>query len=117
MTEKVNTDTGLKYVYGENNKVDVYKTSDNTLVQSYTETKAEADETNYITAKTDIFENNFYYLDFDGIREYYGRYYWSTIIVYNDILSELLDYYCNQVDILFLPLNQIGSYMINGMII
>ena len=44
LIEKVNTDTGLKYVYGKNGQVSVYKTSDNTLVQSYTETKTEADE-------------------------------------------------------------------------
>ncbi len=59
LTEKVNTDTGLKYVYGSDNKVDVYKISDNTLVQSYTETETEADEANNITAKTDITENHF----------------------------------------------------------
>lgn len=59
LTEKVNTDTGLKYVYGENNKVDVYKTSDNTLVQSYTETETEADEENNIVAKTDVTETHF----------------------------------------------------------
>ncbi len=59
LTEKVNTDTGLKYVYGENNKVDVYKTSDNTLVQSYTETETEADEENNIEAKTDVTETHF----------------------------------------------------------
>lgn len=59
LTEKVNTDTGLKYVYGANNKVDIYRTSDNTLVQSYTETETEADEANNITAKTDITESHF----------------------------------------------------------
>ncbi|MCM1286352.1 MAG: polymorphic toxin-type HINT domain-containing protein [Acetobacter sp.] len=59
LTEKVNTDTGLKYVYGENNKVDVYRTSNNTLVQSYTETETEADESNNIDAKTDITESHF----------------------------------------------------------
>lgn len=59
LTEKVNTDTGLKYVYGENNTVSVYKISDNTLVQSYTETETEADEENNITAKTDITESHF----------------------------------------------------------
>ena len=46
-------------------------------------------------------ENHFYYLDFDGIKEYYGTYYWATMIGYNNRLSELLGYYCNQVDILF----------------
>ena len=59
LTEKVNTDTGLKYVYGENNKVDVYKTSDNTLVQSYIETETKADEANNIEAETDIAESHF----------------------------------------------------------
>ena len=59
LTEKVNTDTKLKYVYGENDKVDVYKTSDNTLVQSYTETKTEADEENGIESKTDVTESHF----------------------------------------------------------
>ena len=58
LTEKVNTDTGLKYVYNGDN-VSVYKTSDDTLVQSYTETETEADEENNITAKTDITENHF----------------------------------------------------------
>lgn len=58
LTEKVNTDTGLKYVYDGDN-VSVYKTADNTLVQSYTETETEADEENNITAKTDITENHF----------------------------------------------------------
>ena len=59
LTEKVNTDTGLKYVYGADNKVDVYKISDNTLVQSYTETETEADEKNNIQAKTDVTETHF----------------------------------------------------------
>lgn len=35
LIQKVNTETGLKYVYGKNNSVNVYKISDNTLVQSY----------------------------------------------------------------------------------
>ena len=59
LTEKVNTDTGLKHVYGENKSVSVYKISDNTLVQSYTETEIEADEANNITSKTDILETHF----------------------------------------------------------
>ena len=59
LTKKVNHDTGLKYIYGENNKVDVYKTSDNTLVQSYTEDVTEADEENGIEAKTDVTESHF----------------------------------------------------------
>lgn len=59
LTEKVNTDTGLKYVYGENNSVSVYKISDNSLISSYTATETEADEANNITAKTDISETHF----------------------------------------------------------
>ena len=59
LTEKVNADTKLKYVYGENDKVEVYKTSDNTLVQSYTESKTEADEENGIESKTDVTESHF----------------------------------------------------------
>lgn len=59
LTEKVNADTKLKYVYGENDKVEVYKTSDNTLVQSYTETKTDADEENGIESKTDVTESHF----------------------------------------------------------
>ena len=59
LTQKVNNDTGLKYVYGENDKVEVYRISDNTLVQSYVETKTEADEENGIEAKTDVTENHF----------------------------------------------------------
>lgn len=59
LTQKINSDTGLKTVYGENNSVSVYKTSDNTLVQSYTENVTKADEKNNIEAKTDITENHF----------------------------------------------------------
>ena len=59
LTEKVNTDTGLKYVYGANSSVSVYKTSDNTLVQSYTETQTEVDEANNVTSRRDIFETHF----------------------------------------------------------
>ena len=59
LTQKINTDTGLKYVYGENNSVSVYKISDNTLVQSYTEDVTEADEDNGIEAKTDVTETHF----------------------------------------------------------
>ena len=59
LTKKVNHDTGLKYIYGENDKVDVYKTSDNTLVQSYTESKTKADEENGIESKTDVTESHF----------------------------------------------------------
>ena len=59
LTKKVNHDTGLKYIYGENNSVSIYKLSDDTLVQSYTESKTEADEENGIESKTDITETHF----------------------------------------------------------
>ena len=58
LTEKINTDTGLKYVYDGDN-VEVYKISDNTLVQYYTQTKTEADEENSVEAKTDVTETHF----------------------------------------------------------
>lgn len=59
LTQKVNTDTGLKYVYGENDSVSVYRTSDNTLVQSYSEVKTEADEENGIEEHTTITEAHY----------------------------------------------------------
>ncbi len=59
LTQKINSDTGLKYVYGENNSVEVYRLSDDTLVQSYTEDVTEADENNGIEAKTDVTESHF----------------------------------------------------------
>ena len=59
LTQKINSDTGLKYVYGENSSVSVYKISDNTLVQSYTESKTEANEENGIESKTDVTESHF----------------------------------------------------------
>lgn len=59
LLEKVNTDTGLKYVYGDNNSVNIYKISDNTLVHSYNEFISEADEENDVDEKTDVTETNF----------------------------------------------------------
>ena len=59
LIKKVNHDTGLKYIYGENNSVEVYRLSDDTLVQSYTESKTEADEENGIESKTDVTESHF----------------------------------------------------------
>lgn len=58
LTQKVNTDTGLRHQYdGEN--VEVYRISDDTLVQSYSETVTEADEENNIEARTDVTESHF----------------------------------------------------------
>lgn len=59
LTQKINNDTGLKTIYGENNSVSVYKTSDNTLVQSYTETETEADEKNNVQAEKEVTETHF----------------------------------------------------------
>lgn len=59
LSEKVNTDTGLKYVYGADNQIDVYRISDNTLVQSYTETETETDEETGTSAYKTVTENHF----------------------------------------------------------
>lgn len=59
LTQKINTDVGLKYIYSENNSISVYKISDNTLVQSYNEDITEADEENNIDAKKDVTETHF----------------------------------------------------------
>lgn len=58
LTEKTNNDTGLKYVYDGDN-VSVYKTSDNSLVQSYTSTETEANEETGAEAYTTVTENHF----------------------------------------------------------
>lgn len=59
LTQKINSDTGLKYIYSEDNNVSVYKISDNTLVHSYTEAETEADEENDVEAETDVTETHF----------------------------------------------------------
>lgn len=59
LTQKINSDTGLKTVYGENDSVSVYKISDNTLVQSYTESVTGDDEENDVEARTDVTESHF----------------------------------------------------------
>lgn len=58
-TQKINTDTGLKYVYGENDQVSVYRTSDNTLIQSYTEVKTEENTETNTPEYTTVTENHF----------------------------------------------------------
>jgi len=58
LSQKVNCDSGLKTVYGENNKVDVYKTSDDTLVQSYFEEEVEREATLNDFDDYDFGENN-----------------------------------------------------------
>ena len=59
LTKKVNYDSDLKYIYGDGNSVEIYRLSDGTLVQSYTENVTEADEDNGIEAKTDVTESHF----------------------------------------------------------
>ena len=58
LIQKINTDTELRYEY-DGDDVDIYKTSNNALVQSYTETKIEADEKNNIESQTNIIESHF----------------------------------------------------------
>lgn len=58
LTEKVNTDTGLRYEY-DGDDVEVYKTSNNTLIHSYSEEVTEADEELEIEARTDVTQSNF----------------------------------------------------------
>lgn len=65
LTEKVNTDTGLKYVYSGENKVDVYKTSDNTLVQSYFQEEFKDENANSNT-EFDIDEDGNSYIISEG---------------------------------------------------
>ena len=62
LSEKVNTDTGLRYVYGENDNINVYRLSDNVLVQSYTETEL-GDERTIVESH---FGNEFCYIENDG---------------------------------------------------
>ena len=59
LTQKINYDSDLRYTYGENGSFEVYRMSDNTLVQSYSETVTEADEEQGIEAQTDIIGTNF----------------------------------------------------------
>ena len=44
LTEKTDHNTGLKYTYGDNNQVQVYRDSDNTLLYSYVEQETSDEE-------------------------------------------------------------------------
>lgn len=46
-------------------------------------------------------KDHFCYLDFDGVKEYYGTYYWAKIIGYNDELAKTLGMYDNYADRVF----------------
>lgn len=59
LIQKTNFDSELKYVYGDNNSVDIYRLTDNTLVQSYHEVVTETKEKTEISTKTDISEYHF----------------------------------------------------------
>ena len=58
LEQKINTDTGLKYVY-DGEAYEVRKISDNTLVYSYSATDIEEDVANQDEAETDISESHF----------------------------------------------------------
>ena len=58
LTQKINTDTGLRYEY-DGDDVEVFRIADDTLVQSYSQVVTEADEETGIEAKTDITETHF----------------------------------------------------------
>lgn len=55
LTQKLNTDLGLKYIYSDN-QVKVYRIFDDTLVQSYAQTETEADENAGTEAFTTVAE-------------------------------------------------------------
>ena len=58
LTQKINTDTGLRYEY-DGDDVEVFRIADDTLVQSYSQVVTEADEENDIETQTDITETHF----------------------------------------------------------
>ena len=58
LIKKINNDNGLRYEY-DGDTFEVYRISDNTLVQSYTESVTEADEENGVEAKTEVTETHF----------------------------------------------------------
>lgn len=68
LTQKVNTDNGLKYVYDEDGNFNIYNLSDNSLIQSYQdtvvdeneETKSEirAEETHFGNSHSAIIKND-----------------------------------------------------------
>lgn len=58
LTQKINTDTGLRYEYDGDN-VEVFRIADDTLVQSYSQVVTEADEENDVEARTDVTETHF----------------------------------------------------------
>ena len=81
LTQKINYDSDLKYIYDENENFEVYRMSDNTLVQSYSETFTKADEEQGIEEKRNISETHF------------GKAYSSAItdnsIIYSSNVGEL----------------------------
>ena len=59
LTEKVNYDTGLRYTYGDNDSVTVTKLSDNTVVQTYTQSSNEDSVDSEDAVVTTINESHF----------------------------------------------------------
>lgn len=58
LIKKTNRDNGLRYEY-DGNDVEVYRISDDTLMQSYTETVTKNDEEDDIGTKTEVNETHF----------------------------------------------------------
>lgn len=58
LIKKTNRDNGLRYEY-DGNDVEVYRISDDTLMQSYTETVTKNDEVDDIGTKTEVNETHF----------------------------------------------------------
>lgn len=59
LIQKINFDSDLKYVYSDSNNVDIYRLSDNVLVQSYQETVTETEAKQQNRTKTNISEYHF----------------------------------------------------------
>ena len=59
LTQKINYDTGLKYIYGSNDSVTVKKLSDDTTVQTYTQSSNEDQLDNEDAVVTTINESHF----------------------------------------------------------
>lgn len=97
LTQKINYDSDLKYIYSDNNRVDVYKMSDNTLVQSYQEIVTENEENQEIKSERDISE--FHYgkdylsvIENNSVSYTYGENTFSYGYNIADDLSSVSDY-------------------------
>lgn len=68
LIQKINYDSDLKYIYGDNNDVDIYRLSDNALIQSYQEVVSENEENQEVKSGTDISELH-YGTDYSSVIE------------------------------------------------